>query len=118
MSLMKRHPLSWGSPFDYPLSSRLDENDAIFITDKVLVPWENVVVHGCTRLTVKLGFIAGHLLKAIEASGTKDYRGMQANVGELIAWRNLFWGLSDALIRDPKPWVKGYLLPTMDPESA
>src|SRR6266567_6499490 len=29
-----------GSPFDYPLSSRLDENDAVFIMDKVLVPWE------------------------------------------------------------------------------
>src|ERR1700723_2800541 len=61
-----------GSPFDYPLSSRIDENDAVFILDKVLVPWENVfvygdlekannffprtgflprfVVHGCTRL--------------------------------------------------------------------
>ena len=70
-----------GSPFDYPLSSRLDENDAVFIMDKVLVPWENVfvygdvekannffprtgflprfVVHGCTRLAVKLDFIAG-----------------------------------------------------------
>ena len=35
-----------GSPFDYPLSSRLDENDAIFIFDKVLVPWENVFVYG------------------------------------------------------------------------
>src|SRR5271155_319129 len=63
-----------GSPFDYPISSRLDENDAVFILDKVLVPWENVfvygdiekannffprtgflprfVVHGCTRLAV------------------------------------------------------------------
>ena len=70
-----------GSPFDYPLSSRLDENDAVFIMDKVLVPWENVFVyadiekanhffprtgflpryvfHGCTRLAVKLDFIAG-----------------------------------------------------------
>ena len=28
-----------GSPFDYPLSSRLDENDAVFIMDKALVPW-------------------------------------------------------------------------------
>ena len=75
-----------GSPFDYPLSSRLDENDAIFIFDKVLVPWENVFVygdiekannffprtgfiprfcfHGCIRLAVKLDFIAGLLLKA------------------------------------------------------
>ena len=33
-----------GSPFDYPLSSRLDENDAIFITDEVFVPWEDVFV--------------------------------------------------------------------------
>src|SRR5712692_9630853 len=64
-----------GSPFDYPLASRLDENDSILIFDKVLVPWENVFVyrdiertntffvhsgfipramfHGCTRLAVK-----------------------------------------------------------------
>ena len=129
-----------GSPFDYPLSSRLDENDAIFIMDKVLVPWENVfvygdlekannffprtgflprfVVHGCTRLAVKLDFIAGLLLKAVEASGTKDYRGVQANVGEVIAWRNLFWGLSDAMVREPKPWIDGYVLPNMDPGNA
>ncbi len=129
-----------GSPFDYPLSSRIDENDAVFILDKVLVPWENVfvygdmekannffprtgflprfVVHGCTRLAVKLDFIAGLLLKAVEASGTKDYRGVQANVGEVIAWRNLFWALSDAMVRDPKPWIGDYVLPNMDPGNA
>jgi 4-hydroxyphenylacetate 3-monooxygenase len=28
-----------GSPFDYPLSSRVDENDSIIVFDKVLVPW-------------------------------------------------------------------------------
>jgi aromatic ring hydroxylase len=129
-----------GSPFDYPLSSRIDENDAVFIMDKVLVPWENVfvygdiekannffprtgflprfVVHGCTRLAVKLDFIAGLLLKATEAAGTKDYRGVQANVGEVIAWRNLFWALSDAMVRDPRPWIGDYLLPNMDPGNA
>jgi 4-hydroxyphenylacetate 3-monooxygenase len=31
-----------GTPFDYPLSSRLDENDAVFVLDNVLIPWENV----------------------------------------------------------------------------
>ena len=125
-----------GSPFDYPLSSRLDENDAIFIMDEVLIPWENVFVygdvekannffprtgflprfgvHGCTRLAVKLDFICGLLLKAVEASGTKDYRGVQANVGEVIAWRNLFWSLSDAMVHDPKPWVGDYVQPNMD----
>lgn len=129
-----------GSPFDYPLSSRLDENDAIFILDKALIPWENVFVygdvetannffpqtgflprallHGCTRLAVKLDFIAGLLLKATEAGGTKDFRGVQANVGEVIAWRNLFWALSDAMVRDPMPWIEGYLLPNMSPASA
>jgi 4-hydroxyphenylacetate 3-monooxygenase len=129
-----------GSPFDYPLSSRLDENDAIFILDRVLIPWEDVFVygdvekannffprtgflpllllHGCTRLAVKLDFIAGLLLKAVEATGTKDYRGVQANVGEVITWRNLFWGLSDAMARNPQPWVGGAVLPNLEPGSA
>src|ERR1700719_4695562 len=35
-----------GSPFDYPLSSRVDENDSIIVFDKVFVPWENVFAYG------------------------------------------------------------------------
>ena len=27
-----------GTPFDYPLSSRMDENDSILVFDKVFVP--------------------------------------------------------------------------------
>src|SRR5271154_1129023 len=125
-----------GSAFDYPLSSRLDENDAVFIMDKVLVPWENVfcygdvakannffprtgflpraLLHGCTRLAVKLDFIAGLLLKAVEATGSKDFRGVQANVGEVLAWRNLFWALTDAMARTTTPWTPGYVLPNLD----
>src|SRR5207248_3056506 len=34
-----------GSPFDYPLSSRFDENDSILVLDQVLVPWENVFAY-------------------------------------------------------------------------
>jgi 4-hydroxyphenylacetate 3-monooxygenase len=125
-----------GTPFDYPLSSRLDENDAIFIFDRVLVPWENVFVygdiekannffprtgfiprfcfHGCTRLAVKLDFIAGLLLKAVEATGTKDFRGVQAQVGEVLGWRNLLWGLANAMAREPQPWLNGAVLPNME----
>ena len=125
-----------GTPFDYPLSSRLDENDSILVFDKVLVPWENVfaygdpekvnhffpgsgflplfMFHGCTRLAVKLDFIAGLLLKGIEATGTKDFRGVQANVGEVLAWRNLFWGLTDAMARTPTEWTTGYVLPNLE----
>lgn len=125
-----------GSPFDYPLSSRLDENDAVFIFDNVFVPWENVFVygdvdkvnnffpasgfiprftlHGCTRFAVKLDFIAGVLLKAVAVTGTKDYRGVQAQVGEVIAWRNLFWAITDAMCRNPIPWTDGYVHPNLE----
>lgn len=124
-----------GSPFDYPLSSRLDENDAIFVFDKVLVPWENVFMYGqvdrvnaffpqsgflprasmqgCVRLAVKLDFIAGLLLKALECTGVKDFRGVQTRVGEVIGWRNLFWGLSEAMARDPEPWIGDAKLPRL-----
>jgi 4-hydroxyphenylacetate 3-monooxygenase len=125
-----------GSPFDYPLSSRMDENDAVFVFDKVFIPWENVfcygdldkannffprsgflprfMFHGCVRLAVKLDFLCGLLLKAVEATGSKDFRGVQANVGEVIAWRNLFWGITDAMARTPMPWTPGYVLPNID----
>lgn len=122
-----------GTPFDYPLSSRLDENDTILVLDKALVPWENVFIygdvgkvqmfagqsgfverftfHGCTRLAVKLEFIAGLLAKALEITGTADFRGVQSRLGEVLAWRNLFWGLSDASVRNPVKWKNGALLP-------
>src|SRR5438477_1855346 len=125
-----------GSPFDYPLSSRLDENDSIIVFDKVFVPYENVfaygdidkvnnffprsgflprfMFHGCTRLAVKLDFIAGLLLKAVDATGAKDFRGVQAQVGEVLAFRNLFWALTDAMARATTPWTPGYVLPNLD----
>ena len=125
-----------GTPFDYPLSSRMDENDSILVFDKVLVPWENVFAYGdidkvnnffprsgflprfmfqgCTRLAVKMDFLAGLLLKAVEATGAKDFRGVQAQVGEVLAWRNLFWALTDAMARTASPWTPGYVLPNLD----
>ena len=76
------------------------------------------LLHGCTRLAVKLDFIAGLLLKAVEATGSKDFRGVQANVGEVLVWRNLFWGLTEAMVRNPKPWIGDYLLPDIEPAGA
>jgi 4-hydroxyphenylacetate 3-monooxygenase len=125
-----------GSPFDYPLSSRLDENDSIFVLDKVLIPWENVFVygdlkkadtffprsgflpralfHGCTRLAVKLDFIAGLLLKALDITGSKDFHGVRARMGEVLAWRNMMWALTDAMARNPDPWIGGTVLPNLN----
>lgn len=125
-----------GSPFDYPLSSRLDENDAVLIFDHAFIPWENVMLygniekanmfvplsgwpqrfefHGCVRLAVKLDFMAGMMLKAVDATGAKDFRGVQAQLGEIIAWRNLFWALTDAMARTPDPWRDGVVEPNFD----
>src|SRR2546426_835057 len=61
-------------------------------------------------------FIAGLLLKAVDAVGSRESKNVQASVGETIAWRNLFWGLSDAMARAPVPWAGGSLLP--NPEYA
>ncbi len=115
-----------GSPFDYPLSSRLDENDAILVLDNVFVPWEDVFIHGdleqankfnvgsgfleraslhgCTRLAVKLDFICGLLVRALEITGAQKFHGVQAQLGEVIAWRNAFWALSDAMAKSAEPW--------------
>jgi 4-hydroxyphenylacetate 3-monooxygenase len=35
-------------------------------------------------------------------------------VGEVLAWRNLFWGLTDAMARTTVPWTPGYVLPNLD----
>jgi len=122
-----------GSPWDYPLTSRFDENDSIFVFDNAFIPWENVMIHrdvqmlkdfypksgffngftfhGCTRLAVKLDFIAGLLYKAARATGVEGFGGVQAQIGEVIGWRNLFWSLTDAMACNPEPWVNGAVLP-------
>ncbi|RKS78757.1 4-hydroxyphenylacetate 3-monooxygenase oxygenase component [Actinomadura pelletieri DSM 43383] len=122
-----------GAPFDYPLSSRFDENDAIIVFDDVLIPWENVLVyrdiersnsflpatgyperallHGNTRLATKLDFIAGLVLMATESAGTGSFRGVQANIGEILAWRQLLWSISEALVQDPHVTPGGAYLP-------
>ncbi|WP_338310973.1 4-hydroxyphenylacetate 3-hydroxylase N-terminal domain-containing protein [Bradyrhizobium sp. TM239] len=124
-----------GSPFDYPLTSRFDENDAIFVFDNAFIPWEDVFVYrdigmlkkfypqsgfqngftfqGCTRLAVKLDFIIGLLVKALRACGTDEFRGVQVQLGEIISWRNLFWSLTDAMAAVPDAWVNGAVLPNM-----
>ena len=124
-----------GSPFDYPLSSRFDENDAILVMDKVLIPWENVLVYrdfdrcrrwyfeggfvrlypmqACVRLAVKLDFITALLQKSLECTGVLEFRGVQAALGEVVAWRNLFWSLSDAMCAESTHWINGAYLPDM-----
>lgn len=126
----------YGSPFDYPLTSRFEDNDALLSFDSALVPWENVLAWGSgtngilsflrasfaarknfqesIRLSVKLEFIAGLLMHAANAAGSSSLAESRTATGELLSYRNLFWGLSEAQIRAPDPWMNGGVLPGSD----
>ena len=120
-----------GSPFDYPLSSRMDENDAILIFDNVFVPWEDVFFFGeteraanfmqgsqssgrvCiqafTRLKVKLEFITGALIKAAAMVGRTDAVNAVTLTGELVMWRNVIDALLKQMIEESYDYGTGYL---------
>jgi len=122
-----------GTPFDFPLSSRFDENDAILILDKVLIPWEDILIYrdpkrirsfysdsgflngflfqGCTRFAVKLDFMAGLLARALRCMGAEQARSNQVLLGEVIAWSHLFWSLSNEMAANPDSWIGDAVLP-------
>lgn len=122
------------SPFDYPLSSRLDENDSILVFDEALIPWENVLMYdvekltqfdevsgwpsraifqASTRMGVKLDFFVGLLSKALEITGAGQFRGVQASLGEVVAYRHAVHAMRDGMIEHAQPgWG-----PTIDPNA-
>jgi len=124
------------APWDYPLSSRFDENDAVAIFDRVLVPWEDVLVYrdvekatgfyaqsgfmprytlqSGTRLAIKLEFLCGLLARGLRANGTSEFRGVQAKLGELIGWRNLIWGITSTLCHETQPGPGGSVVPALE----
>lgn len=124
------------SPFDHPLSSRFDENDAVLIFDNAFIPWENVLVYrdtrkanafygasgfpnrfnlqSGTRLGVKLDLMCGLFAKAAAANGTDSFRGMQIILGEIIAWRHLIWSLTTAMVKDPEPGPGDSVVPKLE----
>jgi 4-hydroxyphenylacetate 3-monooxygenase len=128
------------SPFDAPLGSRFDENDAVVIFDKAFIPWENVLVYrdverakgfyagsgffnrfnlqANVRLSVKLEFCIGLMLKGTSATGTGEFRGVQAAIGELITMRDTLWSLSTAMIYEPEEGIGGTVLPGLHTAAA
>ncbi len=95
------------STFDYPLASRLDENDALLYFDDTKIPWDRVFVHrdvdlqlaqwhvapthsyqnyqATIRLMVKLRFLVGLARKITEAIGTINFAPVREVLGELTS---------------------------------
>lgn len=109
LKLYCRRPYAPGatSAYDYPLTSRYDETDALVVFDDVLVPWERVFVDrdvaGLTRqffatgghvlgnwqaqirFVAKLQFVAGVARKVAAVSGIDGIPSVQEKLGELAA---------------------------------
>lgn len=99
------------SSFDYPLSSRYDETDALVVFDDVLVPWERVFVdrdvnavrsqwfetgahilgnsQAQIRFVAKLQFILGLARKIAAVNGVDRIPGVQEKLGELASLASL-----------------------------
>ena len=95
------------SVFDYPLSSRFDENDAVLYFDDVKVPWDRVFVvdniemcqkqfhatpahvfqnyQAMIRLNVKLRFLLGIARRSAEINGTLGFPQVREILGQLAA---------------------------------
>ncbi|HET6183414.1 MAG TPA: 4-hydroxyphenylacetate 3-hydroxylase N-terminal domain-containing protein [Acetobacteraceae bacterium] len=103
------------SDFDNPISSRLDENDAVVLFDDVKVPWERVFAlgdlgimgamwhatpahvlqnyQGQIRLMVKLRFLAGLARRIAEVNGIINMPQVRETLGQLAAEVGMVEGL-------------------------
>ncbi|MGW4482957.1 4-hydroxyphenylacetate 3-hydroxylase family protein [Amycolatopsis sp. NPDC004368] len=95
------------SSFDYPLSTRFDETDALLVFEDVFVPWERVFVYrdvaavrrqffdtgahvlgnwqAQIRFSVKLQFLAGLARKVAAVNGVDKFPGVVEKLGELAS---------------------------------
>jgi 4-hydroxyphenylacetate 3-monooxygenase len=95
------------SGYDYPLTTRYDETDALLVFDDVFIPWESVFVfrdvvglrrqffdtgahlfgnwQAQIRFAVKLQFIAGLARKVAAVNGVDKFPGVVEKLGELAS---------------------------------
>lgn len=119
--------------YDYPLSTRFDETDALVVLDDVFVPWENVFAYknrdvtfkqffetpahnfGNTqaqiRFVTKLQFIAGLVKRMTNTTGTFNIPAVQTLLGELTAQVSIFEGLLIAAEATAQPNKHGIYVP-------
>ena len=124
------------SEFDNPLSSHLDENDAILYFDEVKVPWERVFVHrdialcrdqfheapthifqnyqSQIRVMVKLRFLAGLARKMADANDLTRIPQVVETLGRLAAQAGVIEGMVNGMETAGR-YVGPYYVPDRHP---
>ena len=99
------------NPFDYPLSSRFDEVDALIVLDDVFVPWQDVFCYrnlqlcrdqwwrtpshsygnhqAQVRYSAKLRFLMGLTKRMCEITGNDANPAVQIMLGEMAAFATI-----------------------------
>jgi 4-hydroxyphenylacetate 3-monooxygenase len=121
------------SIYDYPLSTRFDETDALAVFEDTFVPWEHVFVYKNTelvykqffdtpahvfgntqaqiRLITKLQFIAGLAKRMTSTTGTIKMPPVQGQLGELAAKVSIFEAMLLAAEASAAPDQNGVYVP-------
>jgi 4-hydroxyphenylacetate 3-monooxygenase len=113
LKIYPRRPYAAGatSAFDYPLSSRFDEVDALIVLEDVFVPWENVFCYrnlqlcrdqwwrtpshsygnhqAQIRYATKLRFLMGLTKRMCEITGNDALPPVQIMLGEMAAFATI-----------------------------
>ena len=118
--------------FDYPLSARYDENDAVVYFHDVKIPWDRVFVYrdvaaaraqwhetpthvfqnyqSQVRLMVKMRFLVGLARRVAETLGTFDMPPVRAKLGYISAHATMVEGLVSGMEAAGR-WHGEYFVP-------
>jgi len=129
--------LDAASPMDYPLSSRLDESDAMVVFEDVLVPWERVFIYRdpemCNGLYMRTGamphimhqfstknlakaeFMMGLAFSLARSTNIDQHLHVQGMLAEMIQFTEFVRACLRASEADAKPNAAGYMTPASMP---
>jgi 4-hydroxyphenylacetate 3-monooxygenase len=136
VKIYPRRPYAAGvtSAFDYPLSSRFDEIDALIVLDNAFVPWENVFCYrnlqlcrdqwwrtpshsygnhqAQARYAVKLRFLMGLTKRLCEITGVDAMPPVQIMQGEMAAFAKIVESMVTAQATEATVDAEGVVWPS------